>query len=183
VLLWDMTRIDSLRLPLGSLDARWADLANADPTIACRAVWALADAPALAVPFLAARLKPVAAPDAAQVRRWIADLGDAQYAKRQSAMAELERLGCLVEEPLATALQTAPELEVRRRIERLLDAIPGAPAPAALRPLRAIHVLELIGSPEARTVLQALAGGAPAAWPTCEARAGLERLKKRAVEQ
>ncbi len=96
-------------------------------------------------------------------------------------MHELERLGCLIEGPLEKAVKTASALEARRRLGRLLDAARGVPGPVEVRRIRAIHVLELIGSPEARTVLQLLAKGAPAARQTWEAQAALDRLAKRAA--
>jgi hypothetical protein len=40
--------------------------------------------------------------------------------------------------------------------------------------------LERIGSPDAQAVLETLAGGAPGARETKEAKASLERLKERA---
>ena len=48
-----------------------------------------------------------------------------------------------------------------------------------LRALRAVEVLEKVGTPEARQVLEDLARGDPAAALTREARASLDRLGKR----
>jgi hypothetical protein len=48
--------------------------------------------------------------------------------------------------------------------------------PERVQALRAVEVLEWIGTPEARKVLEALATGAPAARLTREARASLGRL-------
>jgi hypothetical protein len=42
--------------------------------------------------------------------------------------------------------------------------------------LRALEVLERIGTAEARRVLREVADGAPAAWQTREAKAALDRL-------
>ena len=50
------------------------------------------------------------------------------------------------------------------------------PAGEVLRAVRAVWVLELTGTPAARQVLQKLAGGAPQARLTREARAALGRL-------
>jgi hypothetical protein len=78
-------------------------------------------------------------------------------------------------EPLAAN----PSLEVRRRLESILINIDRAlPAAEVLRRLRAIQMLEQIGSPEARRVLIMMAGGAPAAWETQEAQASLQRLAR-----
>jgi RNA polymerase sigma factor (sigma-70 family) len=58
----------------------------------------------------------------------------------------------------------------------------GEAAPSALwlRAVRAVGVLEHIGTPEARQLLQSLAKGEADAWPTKEAKAALERLNKKA---
>jgi hypothetical protein len=59
------------------------------------------------------------------------------------------------------------------------ERVNGTWPPKALRAVRAIHVLELAGTAEAKEVLRTLAGGAPEAPVTQEARASLERLAKR----
>jgi hypothetical protein len=71
--------------------------------------------------------------------------------------------------------------EVRSRINQLLKAIDEwvVADPDALRSLRAIWVLERIGTPEARAVLEDLAKGAPEARQTQEAQAALDFLDKR----
>jgi hypothetical protein len=70
-------------------------------------------------------------------------------------------------------LNEKPSLEVHQRIERLLARI----KPETWRDLRAVEVLERIGSPEAKQVLESLAKGAEGARLTREAKASLERLK------
>jgi hypothetical protein len=47
-----------------------------------------------------------------------------------------------------------------------------------VRAVRAIAILEFIGTPEAKQVLENLAGGEPDALPTQQAKAALERLSK-----
>jgi hypothetical protein len=52
-----------------------------------------------------------------------------------------------------------------------------------LRALRALEILECIGSQEAKAVLQIIAKGAPEARLTIEAKASLGRLEKRTADQ
>lgn len=52
-------------------------------------------------------------------------------------------------------------------------------SPDSIRTLRAVEVLEYIGSPEGKKVLQTLAAGAEGARVTREAKASLDRLNKR----
>ncbi|MBV8614227.1 MAG: hypothetical protein JOY66_10715, partial [Acetobacteraceae bacterium] len=67
----------------------------------------------------------------------------------------------------------------RRRIDDLLAKIEQhAPTPEELRACRGIEVLERIGTPPARAVLEALADGAESAVLTREARLALARLTR-----
>ena len=73
-----------------------------------------------------------------------------------------------------------PQPEVRRRLERLLQVLEGVVASGErLQAVRAVEVLEQIGTAEAKQLLQSLASGAPGARLTQEAKASLERLAKR----
>jgi hypothetical protein len=94
----------------------------------------------------------------------------------------LERLGDLVALACRKALDDRPSLDMRRRLERLLDrqaAEEQQPTGERLRLLRALEALELAGTPPARSALAALARGAPGAWLTQQARAARERLDRR----
>jgi hypothetical protein len=134
------------------------------------------------VPFLGGRLKAIVPPDEKLVRRWIADLDSDDFATRQAALKELSRLGELIEPIAKNALAGKVPLETRRRLQGLLQAIPIIPpTPDDLRQLRAVQALELINSPEARSLLQALAKGDPGARQTREAMESLDRLAKRAA--
>jgi hypothetical protein len=62
-------------------------------------------------------------------------------------------------------------------MDRLLAAATGPITdPETARGVRAVEVLERVGTPQAREVLRDLAKGAPSAWLTREARAALTRL-------
>jgi hypothetical protein len=65
----------------------------------------------------------------------------------------------------------------RRRflVARRLDKL-SLPTAGPRRDLRAVELLELIGSAEARRVLKTVAGGMPGARLTREARSALQRL-------
>ena len=76
---------------------------------------------------------------------------------------------------LRQALQDKPTLETSRRLEKLLLKCEAQ----RFRALRAIEVLESVGTGEARGLLEALAKGAPGARVTEEAEASLDRLRRR----
>jgi predicted NACHT family NTPase len=175
-LLWDVTggAAGSRR----GLEALWADLARPDAGVASRAMWALASAPR-AVPFLRARLRPVVPADRARTARLLAELDDDYFKVREKAERELAGLGEGAESALREALKGKPGLEVRSRIERLLDRLDPAKSPERLRALRAVEALEHAGTPEALKLLARLAEGAPEARLTREARASCQRLKAR----
>jgi hypothetical protein len=80
---------------------------------------------------------------------------------------------------LRETLSGKPSAEVRKRVEELLAGVRQVRSPEVLRRLRAVQVLERIGAPEARRLLEALAGGAPAARETRAAKASLARLAGR----
>jgi hypothetical protein len=99
------------------------------------------------------------------------------------ATRELEELGDLARPALQKVLGQKPSEEVRARATRLLQQVEvPITAPEMLRTLRGIEVLEHAGTPEARALLEALAGGAADARPTWEAKASLKRLQPRQVD-
>jgi hypothetical protein len=101
------------------------------------------------------------------------------YETREAALRELTQRG----EPIALAVQEALRgnipLEMRRRLEQLLKTLPNVPPPEEIQRLRAVQALELIGTAEARMLLESLAKGAAAARQTREAQEALARLAKR----
>jgi RNA polymerase sigma factor (sigma-70 family) len=180
---WDTSGFWRARPPLkeklsdGDLASLWADLAGDDAAKAYRAIWSVAGAPRQAVPWIGRRLRPVTEADAQRTAALIADLDSDRFAVRKKAGDELEKLAELARPALAKALAGQATLELRRRLEQLLARLDGPiTAPEQLRTLRAIEVLEHIGTPEARQVLDTLARGAAVARVTQEAKASLKRL-------
>jgi hypothetical protein len=112
----------------------------------------------------------------------IADLDNKRFTVREEATQELEQLGELAEGTLLTALAGRPPIEVRRRIDRILEANKSRrlnPPPDQVRLARAVEVLERIGDPAARKLLATLAQGAPEGPLTRDAEGALQRLGQR----
>ncbi len=118
-----------------------------------------------------------------RVQQRIADLDSNQFAVRAAAAKELAVLGEVAEPALRQALDGKPSVELRKRVEALLAGMRTAPPEETLRSLRAIQVLERIGTPDAQRVLRKLATGAAAARETRDARDALERLARRPVKK
>jgi hypothetical protein len=181
-LVWDPAGLVRRPSPLSPEDrqALWADLAGADAARAYRAVATLAGSPAEALPLLREKMKPAAGVDRQRIVRLVGALESDEFAVREKATKELGQLGEVAETALREASAAQPALELRRRLDQLLEQLEApVTAPERLQQLRAVEVLEHVGSPEAREVLEKLAGGAPEARLTREARAALDRLAKR----
>jgi RNA polymerase sigma factor (sigma-70 family) len=182
ILVWDATgtaRADA-RLSSDQLQSLWADLLGTDSGRAWRSSWQMALAPREALPFLAERLRPVAPLDAQlqqRVEQLLVDLDQEAFAVRQQAEGELEKLGASIEPALRKALEGKPSLEVRRRIEKVLEKVAGLTG-ERLRTIRALAAIEHMHTPEARRLLDALAEGDPRAWLTQEAKVIRKRLER-----
>jgi hypothetical protein len=161
------------------LEKLWANLGVTDPAAAEKTMATLVAKSAQSVPFLRQRVRPVPVPDPRRVARCLADLDSEQFAVREKATQELEKMAEVVEPALQKALDKKPPPEARRRIKGLLDRLRAErlnPPAERLRIVRAVEVLERIGDTEARRVLSGLARGAPEAQLTIEAKTALERL-------
>jgi WD40 repeat protein len=156
------------------LESLWSDLAG-DARRAYHAIHTLTAAPTQTIPFLGVRLRPTVV-DSKRIEKLLADLGGDSFVAREAASRELTRLHYRVEPMLRRALESKPSLEMRRRLQAIL-AGPKRPLAEDVRALRAIAVLERIGTPEARCILEKLADGA-ACRETHEAQTALQRLKR-----
>jgi WD40 repeat protein len=180
-LLWNVTRLKRAAAPVkapqpGDLDAWWQTLAGKDASRAFAAMADFAAAPQDAVAFLKDRLKPAAAIDGNRIAESIGRLDDAQYKVREKATSDLLQIGEQAVPALDKALAANPSRETRKRLEFLRDQLTGRLLQGErLRAYRAVEVLEIIGTPQAREVLQALAAGAPGSLVTTSARAALRR--------
>jgi hypothetical protein len=175
-LVWDVTARPAAGADAGTL---WDELASGDAAAARRAAGALAADPTVAA-LLGEKLKPVPTPAGVRTTAaLISDLDAAAFGVREAASRELVGRVEVDAAELAAALADSPSAEVRRRLTEVLRSAPG-PWPKLgaedLRRVRAVGVLEAIGTPEARRLLKALADGDPYALLTREARAAGARL-------
>src|SRR5581483_9535572 len=116
----------------------------------------LAAAPEAAVAYLGRKLRPVPPVDRQRVAALIADLDNATFAVREKAAAGLEELGEVASGACREALAGRPSAEVRQRLEAFVEnrrRERRSPSPDQLRIVRAVEVLERIGTPGARQVL------------------------------
>jgi WD40 repeat protein len=152
--------------------AWWDNLAG-EPPAAITAMAHLVRHPGASIPLIRSQLKAVQPPDPKRVATLIKELDSAEYATRERARLALDGLAELAEPGLRVALSGTVSLEVRRRILLQLERA-GVIQPNQLQVLRAITVLQRVGSQEAQEVLESLARGVPDSRVTREAKAALQ---------
>jgi dipeptidyl aminopeptidase/acylaminoacyl peptidase len=183
ILVWQLGKVapklTPQRLSMEELDAHWADLAGDDAPKAYASCWTLIAAAEQSVPFLRDRIKPVVAEDAAKVQKWIADLDSNEFTVRDAATKELKKLGSQAAAPIKKAIKGTLTAESRQSLARIAEELGEVVEPETLRVIRAVMVLEKIGSPEARAILQTLAKGAEGVRETEESKSALARLTTR----
>jgi hypothetical protein len=185
-LLWDLAgRLPEAerRTPLSNeqLTRLSSDLESQNAATAFRALQLLAQRPEQAVAWLGQRLHPVRAFDPERTARLLRDLDSNRFAQRKKATQELEGLGDAAEPALRGALEEKPSVELQRRVQGLLQKL-GPQSAGRLHNLRALEILERLGTSETRKLLTTLAEGEPDAWLTQEAKASLNRLRMRGSE-
>ncbi len=163
---------------LTELSKFWEQLASSDATEAFRAIGGLIRRPDAAVAYLKQRLM-VPGPTPADVARWINELDASDFERRDHAERSLRSTSSSVLAQLAAALEHPRSAEQRKRLEELVKSHQNyLLAPARLRELRCIEVLEAIGSKEARDLLVVLSDGPAEARLTRDAQAALEQMPK-----
>jgi WD40 repeat protein len=179
--LWDVGELvrteGTPRATVAELERLWGQLASADVVLAATALHRLAQDPGPTAQLLRKKLKPVPPADEERLTQLLTDLDGERFPARQRAARGLEDLGDLAAPGLERFLAGRPTPEGRRRAERLLASLAGpATRPDQVQALRAIELLERLGSAEARAVLRRLAQGAPHDRLTREAGGALRRL-------
>ena len=177
IVLWDWQRRTACA-PL-SAEERWRALGSEDPVLAWKAVDQLVRQGKETIAWLTPRAKPTAPRE--DLPALVARLDAEDWKIRQSATRELRSLGCQASGALRRYLESKPALEANLRAQRLLEQL--RPQITSLteedrRGDRIVAVLERIGTPEARRLLERLASGAEGAWTTTCAREALARMRK-----
>jgi hypothetical protein len=182
-LLWDLKQLVTAAAAAPRKDALerlWTDLADRDGVRAGQAVLALRARGPESVAFLQERLRPITPADPKALHQLLADLESDRFAVRDQATRALLKLGDVAAAALRQTAQEKRTLEGRRRADKLLEQLAGPTNdPETLRPLRAIEVLEQVGSAQARLVLEDLARGMPEHRVTTAARESAARLRVR----
>jgi hypothetical protein len=181
-LVWDLTgtgrpsAAGATRLSPEGLAGLWESLGDAKSDTV---TWELTDRPGQAVALFREKLKPVAAADRAVVEGLVKRLDSPVFADREAAGRELTELGDAAVPQLRKILADGGSAEQRGRIERILTASDATLLPAGdrLRQVRAITVLERIGTADARRLLGEWADGLPSARLTRTAKAALARMR------
>jgi WD40 repeat protein len=179
ILLWNVMSLlrPAYQVPRGR-QACWDDLASADAGRAYRAIGQLVADETAAIALFNERLRPIARADPAHLTMLLRDLDSEMFDVREAAVRRLEDCREAAKPFLERIDLSRVSPEVRRRVGIILEQLrPGSSE--CLREVRAVQVLEYLGSSSARRLLLRLADGIPDARLTAEAVAAVERLTRR----
>ncbi len=163
VYLWDVADPVAAKMELESraLDSFRAAMADTDGLAADQAIRSMIASPTTAVPYLKQRLRVITLADRKAIDQWIIDLDSEQFRVRDRAGKALEDAGDAALPALTKAAETAKTEEVRSKAALIVKKIGPGDDPAISKvgrqAVRAVEVLERIGTPEALIVLADLA--------------------------
>src|SRR5262249_16111680 len=154
-LIWDLTGLmqggdfPSRRIPSSELQALWEELSQSPASRGSVALSKLVAASGDAVPFLQKMLHPIAPADPNAIETHINDLGERVFGVRKGAMEELEKIGAAAVPALRRALRDNPAAELMHRAKQLLQQLDSTSSAEAIQIVRALEVLERIGTADA----------------------------------
>jgi hypothetical protein len=182
ILIWDVSAKTIAKTPPNhNVDEDWQALQGEDAVAAFTAIRALAANPQAALQIASANLKPVESIDPQWVAARLRALDNPKFAERDRAARQLEEAGDRVAVALEKFLATQPSAEASGRAEKILARIRSrAAAEQAAQSLRALEVLEWIGTAKALELVEKLAQGAEGALLTEGAKMCLKRWKSTA---
>jgi len=151
----------------------WGQLAKVDAAEAYLAMGALSRSPNEAVQLIKAQLQPTPGLDK-QIATWIKELDSTEFPVREKASSALQAAAHEAESALLKVLEINPSLETSLRVKKILEKLQPL-SPDELRKLRALEILEYLGSAEARQVVESLNRSATESWLTRQANLSLMR--------
>lgn len=179
-LLWDVptqgkSKVQAVDLKTESLEELWNELANENASQAYKAMRKLMGGPKVTVEFLQKKLTGINTLD---VQQLLKDLDHRRFTQREQAFRQLQTLGKSIIKPLEAELRKTKSLEKSRRLKILLTLVEDAHiAPAQLRGIRCVEILEKIGTSEALDCLKSLQKVRKESIIRQEAEQALQRLK------
>lgn len=179
ILIWDVPASTVTQAaPDSKSDDDWQALRGEDAPKAFLAMRRLAADPEAMLKTASEHLNPAKPIDSQWVAARLRDLDHQEFAERARATRELEASDDGVAAALERFLSTEPSAEARQRAEKILARIRDrAATDQAVQSLRALEVLEWLGTARARELVEKLARGAEGVSLTEEARRSLERWK------
>ncbi len=181
-LLWDVGLFHGSKqsLTVEERNKAWEALTDPDGKNAYEAMAKLARDSSGFVELARSQLKPaLAGPSATDLAPIFHDLDSKSFAKREAASAALEKHGEAAMAIVRRRLETEKSAEARERLLRFLEKLDGPKSmPERWRRSRAVELLEHLGTPEAKALLEKLAKGGPARLTT-DAASAVRRLISR----
>jgi WD40 repeat protein len=158
----------------------WFELGAVDPQTAGPALFNLVAMGSDAVTHIQEHLSPASRTEDEIINSLIIQLDDAQFAVREAATRRLSGFGPAIVPRLEAVLSKETSVEVIFRLKSIINSSHAQQVRSdRLRALRAVQVLEYVGSDGALTHLQALSSGESEAELTNAAAAARKRLRKR----
>jgi hypothetical protein len=181
ILLWNLGKLSGEPTALSAAEATnaWELLADDNVKLAQAAIRDLSASGKIALRIIREQVKPEIQIDERKIAQLIDDLVSPDFPTRKRAAEALIACGVVAEKALRSALAKDAPLELQRTGAEILvhigqQTLTGRP----LQSVRAIEILERIGTPEAVAVLETLSKGERRAFQTKAALWALERLKK-----
>jgi hypothetical protein len=162
------------RLTAEEFDELWDELGDADAFNSYRAIRHMAAEPQRALALLSKHLQPVPSGDSQRLEKLVADLQNPNAGVRRKAMTELRQLG---EAALGALSQIPQNQRHQQSIMIVMNKLEARFAtPERARALKAVQILQRMGTPEAKQLLEKLAKGAAGARLTVAAKTALDNF-------
>jgi hypothetical protein len=184
VLVWDTAGIKAKgpatapALTPAQVSKLMEQLSSDDARVAYRALWELTNEPAKATAYVRENLQAILDQDDSRLPDLVKNLDSGDADTRAAAAKALEGFGESAEGAMAEALKRGPSAEAKKSLESLMERMYSQPPqPETLRRVRALQMLEMIGTEEAEEILDTIARKSPSAFQSNEAKAAVTRIR------